>query len=86
MINQHELLLIGTHGHIPAPAPGEEYLSVQTAKVGEHGAKPPTFAEIIEEMFPTLPRLEMFAREPRPGWDVWGNERPISPKRSASSI
>ena len=27
-------------------------------------------------MFPTLPRIEMFARKKRQGWDRWGNEAP----------
>ena len=30
-------------------------------------------------MFPTLPRIELFARSTRPGWAAWGNELPISP-------
>jgi N6-adenosine-specific RNA methylase IME4 len=25
-------------------------------------------------MYPALPKLELFARQRRPGWDVWGNE------------
>jgi hypothetical protein len=29
---------------------------------------------MIEGMFPTLPRLEMFARGAALGWDVFGNE------------
>lgn len=29
---------------------------------------------VIEKMFPNLPKLELFARQKRPGWDVWGNE------------
>jgi N6-adenosine-specific RNA methylase IME4 len=28
----------------------------------------------IARLFPNVPKLEMFAREPRDGWDVWGNE------------
>jgi N6-adenosine-specific RNA methylase IME4 len=72
--NQHELLLIGTRGDIPAPAPGEQFASVIAAAVGEHSAKPAAFAEMIEEMFPHLPAVEMFARGPRLGWTVWGNE------------
>ncbi len=72
--NTHELLLVGTRGAIPAPAPGTQYLSVIEAKLGKHSAKPAAFAEMIEELFPSLPALEMFAREPRLGWDVWGNE------------
>ena len=72
--NQHELLLVGVRGNVPAPAPGQQYPSIIEAKRLRHSAKPSHFAEIIEEMFPTLPRLEMFGRSRRAGWDVWGNE------------
>jgi N6-adenosine-specific RNA methylase IME4 len=72
--NIHELLLLGTRGNVPAPAPGEQFLSVIEAPLGEHSAKPEAFAEMIEEMFPHATLLEMFARGPRLGWDVWGNE------------
>jgi N6-adenosine-specific RNA methylase IME4 len=72
--NQHELLLVGVKGSIPAPAPGTQYSSVITAPVGEHSEKPACFAEMIEELFPNTPALEMFARAPRLGWDVWGNQ------------
>jgi N6-adenosine-specific RNA methylase IME4 len=44
------------------------------ADVGRHSVKPMAFAEMIEEMFPSLPALEMFARAPRAGWDCSGNE------------
>ena len=36
------------------------------------GGEPRAY-EIIEAVSPG-PRLELFARAPRPGWDVWGNE------------
>lgn len=72
--NKHELLLIGTKGHPPAPAPGTQPPSAIPAPVGAHSAKPPVFQEIIEVMFPTVPKLEMFARSERAGWDYWGNE------------
>jgi N6-adenosine-specific RNA methylase IME4 len=73
--NKHELLLIGTRGDIPAPAPGEQYESVIIAPLGEHSVKPFVVHEMIEEMFPTLPKLEMFARGSAvEGWDAWGNE------------
>jgi N6-adenosine-specific RNA methylase IME4 len=56
------------------PAPGTQFPSVIRAPLGEHSAKPAAFAEMIEEMFPSLPALGLFARGPRLGWDVWGNE------------
>lgn len=73
--NRHEILLIATRGSIPAPAPGDQFESVIEAPQGKHSAKPERVYEIIESYFPTLPKLEMFARgEPRPGWDRWGLE------------
>jgi N6-adenosine-specific RNA methylase IME4 len=39
----------------------------------KHSAKPPQFYSMVESVSPS-PRLEMFARAPREGWSVWGNE------------
>lgn len=72
--NQHELLLIGTKGSVPAPTPGDNPPSAITYPVSRHSEKPAGFADMLERMFPTLPRLEMFCRTPREGWDAWGNE------------
>ena len=60
--NKHELLLVGTRGTIPAPAPGTQWESLIEAPVGEHSAKPEAFAEMIERLYPTLPKIELFAR------------------------
>jgi N6-adenosine-specific RNA methylase IME4 len=72
--NRHEFLLIGTKGNIPAPTHGEQYSSVIDVPRGAHSAKPFVVHEMIETMFPTLPRIELFAREKFEGWDSWGNE------------
>jgi N6-adenosine-specific RNA methylase IME4 len=72
--NKHEISLVGTRGAIPAPAQGEQYASVIDPACGRHSAKPHAFRGMIEEMFPTLPKLELFARQVFPGWDAWGNE------------
>ncbi len=39
----------------------------------QHSAKPPEFYTMVEHVSPG-PYLEMFARQPRAGWAVWGNE------------
>lgn len=39
----------------------------------KHSAKPPEFFSMVETVSPGA-RLEMFARSPRVGWAVWGNE------------
>lgn len=40
----------------------------------EHSRKPDEIAEAIVRLCGDLPRLEMFARTKRPGWDAFGNE------------
>jgi N6-adenosine-specific RNA methylase IME4 len=73
--NTHELLLIGTRGNIPAPAPGTQFHSLIMQPVREHSAKPERFLDIIEIYFPNLPKIELNRRgPPRAGWDAWGNE------------
>jgi N6-adenosine-specific RNA methylase IME4 len=74
--NRHELLLVGTRGHIPAPAPGTQWDSVIEAAVGAHSEKPTAFYELVEAYFPNLPKIEINARKARPGWDNWGLEAP----------
>lgn len=36
-----------------------------------HSVKPPEFMDIVEQISPG-PRVELFARQPRLGWDSWG--------------
>jgi len=61
-------------GNNAAPSLDTQPPSVLTLPRGAHSAKPQTFAEIIEGLYPTIPKLEMFSRSPRDGWDVMGNE------------
>ena len=42
---------------------------------GAHSAKPEAFQDMVESVSHG-PYLEMFARRPRLGWTVWGNEVP----------
>jgi len=74
--NMHEILLIGTKGSVPAPAMGMQPPSVLTVPAGRHSEKPALFADMISTLYPTTPKLEMFARIGRVGWDVIGNEAP----------
>ena len=77
--NKHEILLIGTRGDIPCPAPGDQWELLVMAPRGEHSAKPECFLEMIEQYFPNLPKIEFNRRGPaRPGWAAWGNEAETS--------
>ena len=73
--NKHEILLLGTRGKVPCPAPGTQWDSLISAPLGGHSEKPECFLELIEAYFPHLPKIELNRRgPPRPGWDAWGNE------------
>ena len=48
--------------------------SVFTEQVKEHSKKPEISYQIIERLYPTLKRIELFARKKRQGWECWGNE------------
>lgn len=70
----HEILLLGTRGTPTCPAPGDNWPSVYREVAGEHSVKPEHYARMIESYFPNLPKIELNARAPRDGWEVWGNE------------
>jgi N6-adenosine-specific RNA methylase IME4 len=74
--NQHELLLVATRGDMPLPSPANRPSSVIDAPRREHSRKPDEAYALIERMYPELPKIELFARKARPGWDAWGNEIP----------
>ncbi len=67
----HELLLIGASKENYHPT--EKLPSVVTAPVEAHSQKPDIFAEEIE-LVHAGPYIELFARNSRDGWNVWGNE------------
>lgn len=72
---QHELLLIAARGEMPVPEDGNRPASVQRIKRNEnHSEKPCEFRQIIERMYPELPRIELFARQAIDGWARWGNQ------------
>lgn len=47
---------------------------VPVEKSDKHSQKPERFREIIDELYPHGPRIELFARQRHEGWAAWGNE------------
>jgi N6-adenosine-specific RNA methylase IME4 len=75
--NQHEILLIAKRGNMSTPTEANRPPSLyRERRPGKHSEKPVAFHEIIEKMYPDLPRIELFARAVRPGWTSWGNQLP----------
>ena len=48
--------------------------SVIQSPIEKHSKKPEEARIRIVELMGNLPRIELFARQTSPGWDVWGNE------------
>lgn len=69
--NQTEHLLFGIRGRAPTRFKGQG--TWLYAPLQEHSHKPQEQYAVIERC-PPGPYLELFARRPRLGWDVWGNE------------
>ena len=42
--------------------------------VEQHSKKPDETRDRIVKLIGDLPRVELFARQKTPGWDIWGNE------------
>jgi N6-adenosine-specific RNA methylase IME4 len=75
--NQHELLLVGTRGHVPAPAMGTQWSSLIQALVRRHSEKPEVFREMIESYFPSCRRSNCMLEGPSrtPGGMSGGSKR-----------
>lgn len=71
---QHELLLVATKGKPSVPEYKNRFPSVIREKSIVHSRKPAIVREMIEKMIPNGRYLELFAREKREGWTVWGNQ------------
>ena len=66
-----EPFLIGTRGK---PKTSRSVRSVVMGPLREHSRKPDEAFAAAEKLMPSAARLELFSRQPRPGWSVWGNE------------
>jgi N6-adenosine-specific RNA methylase IME4 len=77
--SQHELLLIGGRGRSAPKIARKAVIAVESVlreRKTAHSRKPEMVYEIIETLYPTLLKLELFARLPkvRRRWRYWGNQ------------
>lgn len=75
---RHELLLVAMRGALPVPVPSNRPDSIFAERRTEHSRKPEIAYQLIERTYPTLPKLELFARSARAGWRVWGNDAALA--------
>jgi N6-adenosine-specific RNA methylase IME4 len=73
-MSECEICIVGKKGNIPSPRGARNIRQFLSKLRGKHSEKPSEIRERIEKMFPTQKKLELFAREKKDGWDVFGNE------------
>lgn len=76
-----EICLLATKGK-PKRISGS-VRSIVLSPLQQHSRKPAEIRDRIVELMGDLPRIELFAREAAPGWDVWGNEAPTPEVKDA---
>ena len=67
-----EFLILARKGRMPK-AERIDTTWFQVKRTNKHSKKPEFFQDLIEQVSEP-PRIELFARRLRVGWDVWGNE------------
>lgn len=70
--NHAEYLLYAKRGDLPLLSRLKTNV-IDAPQQREHSRKPEVFIDLIEQVSPG-PRVELFSRRHRMGWDVWGNE------------
>ena len=65
-----EHVLFGVRGKLGIPTDKREVNWFKAGKKG-HSVKPGAFGDLVERVSPG-PYVELFARQPRLGWDSWG--------------
>lgn len=71
--NVTEPILFGVKGSMRTLPPARSTVNMIETRKREHSRKPDEQYDLIESCSPG-PYLELFARYPREGWSVWGNE------------
>ena len=69
-----EICLLATKGNMFDKRIAKNIFQIIEAERTKHSKKPIEAIQRIEMLFGDLPRVELFCRYPREGWDVWGNE------------
>lgn len=67
-----EICLLATKGNPKRISKNVKQIII--SHLEEHSKKPDAARDRIVDLAGDLPRIELFARQTTPGWDVWGNE------------
>lgn len=71
---EHEILFVAVKGDASPPEEWARRGSIFRQERTGHSEKPSKVREHIEKAHPEADKLELFSRDGRIGWDMWGNE------------
>ena len=69
-----EICLLATKGKAHGLIKSHKVRQLVEAERDIHSRKPDEVRKRIVELLGDLPKVELFCRTPKEGWDVWGNE------------
>jgi len=69
-----EICLLGTRGRMSKHKKVNNIKQLVEATRTTHSKKPDEVRNRIVNLFGDLPKIELFARDKKEGWDAWGNE------------
>jgi len=69
-----EICLLATKGKAHGLIKSHKVRQLVEAERDIHSRKPDEVRKRIVELLGDLPKVELFCRTPKDGWDVWGNE------------
>lgn len=67
-----EICLLATKGHPQRKSSRIHQFII--SPIEQHSKKPNEVRKKIVALMGDIPRIELFARQRTPGWDIWGNE------------
>lgn len=67
-----EICILATKGHPKRISASVHQVII--SHIEEHSKKPQEARDRIVKLMGNVPKIELFARNTTPGWDVWGNE------------
>ena len=68
-----EHILLATRGVLSIPTALRRVNVIHAPRTG-HSRKPDAFYKLLDEVYPTMPRIDLYARSRHPGWEAWGDQ------------
>lgn len=83
---EHEILMVAVKGDASPPGTDKRRGSIVREERRGHSEKPRKVRAHIEQAHPDAEKLELFSRDGRVGWTMWGNETVSEPQEKLEAF